>query len=138
MVVKWFIMIKRKSALWHKSMQLSVRSHEQIVCRGTSKKTGKSLSATFVICDGQVIYTQKIQIDGAARLRSKRRSPMGKYILKRILYIILVFFILSFMIYMIYNMLPVDKAAEAARADIQANRNLNYEERYEYCGGLIL
>lgn len=57
---------------------------------------------------------------------------MGKYILKRILYIILVFFFLSFLIFMIYNMLPVDKAAEAARAEITANRNLNYEERYEY------
>ena len=57
---------------------------------------------------------------------------MGKYILKRILYIVLVFFILSFIIYMIYNMLPVDKAAEAARAEIQANKNLDYEERYAY------
>lgn len=57
---------------------------------------------------------------------------MGKYILKRLLYIILVFFILSFLIYMIYNMLPVDKAAEAARAEITANKNLDYEERYEY------
>ena len=57
---------------------------------------------------------------------------MGKYIVKRITYIILVFFILSFLIFMIYNMLPVDKAAESARAEITANRNLNYEERYEY------
>jgi len=57
---------------------------------------------------------------------------MGKYIVKRILYIILVFFFLSFLIFMIYNMLPVDKAAESARAEITANRNLNYEERYEY------
>ena len=57
---------------------------------------------------------------------------MGKYIAKRILYIVLVFFILSFLIYMIYNMLPVDKAAEAARTEVQTNRRLNYEERYEY------
>lgn len=57
---------------------------------------------------------------------------MGKYIVKRMLYIILVFFILSFLIFMIYNMLPSDKAAESARAEITANRNLNYEERYEY------
>lgn len=57
---------------------------------------------------------------------------MGKYLVKRLLYIILVFFILSFLIFMIYNMLPVDKAAESARAEITANRNLNYEERYEY------
>ena len=57
---------------------------------------------------------------------------MGKYIVKRIIYIIDVFFILSFLIYMIYNLLPVDKAAEAARAESTANRNLNYDERYEY------
>ena len=57
---------------------------------------------------------------------------MGKYIVKRMAYIVLVFFILSFLIFMIYNMLPSDKAAESARAEITANRNLNYEERYEY------
>lgn len=57
---------------------------------------------------------------------------MGKYILKRLLYIILVFFILSFIIFMVYNMLPVDKAAEAATAEINANKNLDYNERYEY------
>ena len=57
---------------------------------------------------------------------------MGKYIVKRMAYIVLVFFILSFLIFMIYNMLPTDKAAESARAEITANRNLKYEERYEY------
>ena len=57
---------------------------------------------------------------------------MGKYILKRIAYIVLVFFILSFLLFMIYNMLPVDKAAEFARNEITANRNLDYNERYEY------
>ncbi len=57
---------------------------------------------------------------------------MGKYIIKRIAYILLVFLILSFMIFMIYNMLPVDKAAESARAELQANKHLNYDERYQY------
>ena len=57
---------------------------------------------------------------------------MGKYMVKRIAYIVLVFFILSFLLFMIYNMLPVDKAAEFARADITANKKLNYEERYQY------
>ena len=57
---------------------------------------------------------------------------MGKYIVKRIAYILVVFLILSFLIFMIYNMLPVDKAAEAARTEIQANKNLDYNERYEY------
>ncbi len=57
---------------------------------------------------------------------------MGKYLLKRAVYIVLVFLLLSFLLFMIYNMLPYDKAAEAARAEISANKNLNYEERYEY------
>lgn len=57
---------------------------------------------------------------------------MGKYILKRLLYILLIFLILSFLMFMIYNMLPVDKAAEAARNDIKANKNYDYDERYEY------
>lgn len=57
---------------------------------------------------------------------------MGKYIVKRLLYILLVFFILSFLIYMIYNMLPVDKAYDAAYQEIKANKNLDFDERYEY------
>ena len=57
---------------------------------------------------------------------------MGKYMLKRIVYIVLVFFILSFLLFMIYNMLPVDKAAEYARAEILANKQLDYQERYEF------
>lgn len=57
---------------------------------------------------------------------------MGKYIVKRLCYILVVFLILSFMIYMIYNMLPIDKAAEAAYTEIKANKLLNYEERYNY------
>ena len=58
---------------------------------------------------------------------------MGKYIVKRILYIILVFFILSFLLFLIYNMLPVDKAAETAKEEVKASRGkLDYDERYEY------
>ena len=62
---------------------------------------------------------------------------MGKYIVKRMLYILVVFLILSLMIFMIYNMLPVDKAMEKAREEAQnpANRNnpnFNMEERYTY------
>ena len=57
---------------------------------------------------------------------------MLKYVLKRLAYIVLVFFILSFLIFMIYNMLPIDKAAEYARNDITANKLLDYDERYDY------
>lgn len=62
----------------------------------------------------------------------KTEDIMVKYILQRLLYIVLVFFLLSFLLFMIYGMLPVDKAAEAARAEITANKNLDYNERYEY------
>lgn len=57
---------------------------------------------------------------------------MTKYIFKRILYIVIVFFILSFLIFMIYNLLPVDKAAEKAREEVTADRNLDYDARYTY------
>ncbi len=57
---------------------------------------------------------------------------MAKYILKRILYILLVFIILSFLVFSIYNMIPNDKAAAAAREEIKNNNKLNYEERYLY------
>jgi hypothetical protein len=56
---------------------------------------------------------------------------MGKYIIKRISYIPLAFVVLSFLLFMIYHMLPVDKAAEKAKEEVQANKTLNYEERYQ-------
>ncbi len=57
---------------------------------------------------------------------------MVRYVIKRCLYILLVFAILSFMIFMIYNMLPIDKAAQKASEEIKANKLLDYDERYEY------
>lgn len=57
---------------------------------------------------------------------------MARYIIKRILYILLVFIILSFLVFAIYNMIPNDKAAAQARAEVAANKNLKYEERYLY------
>ena len=57
---------------------------------------------------------------------------MIRYICKRLFYIVAVFLILSFLIYMLYNLLPSDKAAEAARAEIGADRTLDYAERYAY------
>ena len=47
---------------------------------------------------------------------------MGKYILKRLLYIVLVFLILSFLMYLIYNMLPVDKAAAKASEEVKLSK----------------
>ena len=43
---------------------------------------------------------------------------MGLYIIKRLSYILLVFLLLSFLLFMIYHMLPVDKAAEKAMTEV--------------------
>lgn len=57
---------------------------------------------------------------------------MGKYIVKRFLYIIVVFLILSFLLFLIYNMLPIDKAASTAAEAIKNDKShsLVYEEEY--------
>ena len=55
---------------------------------------------------------------------------MAKYIVKRILYMLGVLLLLSFVIFLIYNLLPVDKAADMAMQEIAANKNLVYAERY--------
>ena len=57
---------------------------------------------------------------------------MTRYILKRIAYMLGVLLLLSFLIFAIYNMLPVDKAADMAMQEIAANKNLIYAERYLY------
>ena len=54
---------------------------------------------------------------------------MAKYILKRLLYMLAVLLILSFLVFAVYNMLPVDKAADMAMQEIAANKHLNYAER---------
>lgn len=40
--------------------------------------------------------------------------------------------VLSFVIFLVYNLLPVDKAADMAMQEIAADRNLSYAERYLY------
>lgn len=57
---------------------------------------------------------------------------MGKYIVKRLLYMALVLLLLSFLVFAVYNLLPVDKAADMAMQEIAANKNLIYAERYLY------
>ena len=57
---------------------------------------------------------------------------MAKYIFKRLLYMAAVLLILSFLVFAVYNMLPVDKAADMAMQEIAANKHLNYAERYLY------
>ncbi len=58
---------------------------------------------------------------------------MGKYIIKRLLYIALVFLILSLLLFLIYNMLPVDRAASQAKEEVKQSHNqLDYDERYAF------
>ena len=57
---------------------------------------------------------------------------MAKYIIKRLAYMLLVLLLLSFLVFAVYNMLPVDKAADMAMQEIAANKNLIYAERYLY------
>ena len=57
---------------------------------------------------------------------------MGKYILRRLIYLLAVLLVLSFLVFAVYNMLPVDKAADMAMQEIAANKNLIYAERYLY------
>ena len=57
---------------------------------------------------------------------------MTRYIIKRLFYMLGVLLVLSFLVFAVYNMLPIDKAADMAMQDIAANKHLNYAERYLY------
>lgn len=57
---------------------------------------------------------------------------MTKYVLKRVAYMLIVLLALSFLVYAVYNLLPVDKAADMAMQEIAVNKNLVYAERYLY------
>ena len=62
---------------------------------------------------------------------------MAKYIIKRILYILLVFLILSFLLFVIYNMIPASKAYAATKAELDATAPaaralFNWDDRYYY------
>lgn len=57
---------------------------------------------------------------------------MVKYIFKRLLYMAAVLGVLSLLIFLVYNLIPVDKAADMAMQEIAANKNLIYAERYLY------
>lgn len=57
---------------------------------------------------------------------------MLKYILKRLGYLLGVLLLLSLLVYLVYNLIPVDKASDMAMQEIAGNKNLNYAERYLY------
>ena len=57
---------------------------------------------------------------------------MAKYIARRLVYALLLAIFVSFLVFLVYNALPIDKAADMAMQEIAANKNLIYEERYLY------
>lgn len=57
---------------------------------------------------------------------------MLKYIFKRLGYLLGVLLLLSLLVYLVYNLIPVDKASDMAMQEIAGNKNLNYAERYLY------
>lgn len=52
---------------------------------------------------------------------------MGKYVVKRIAYMLVVLIILSFILYMIYSLVPANRAYTDARADIQGMKGTSAE-----------
>ena len=56
---------------------------------------------------------------------------MAKYVGKRLVYMVVVFFVISFIMYMLYNLIPGDPAAielQTIRDEISAD---DYEEMYQ-------
>ena len=47
---------------------------------------------------------------------------MATYIVKRLIYMFAVLLALSFLVFFVYNLLPVDKAADMAMQEIAANK----------------
>ena len=66
---------------------------------------------------------------------------MGKYVLKRIGYMIIVLAILSLLMFLIYNLTPNNRAYTDARAEMQSNKqflqDLSEEERQAYFDELL-
>ena len=56
---------------------------------------------------------------------------MGKYILKRLGYLVIVAIILSFILYMIYSLVPANRAHTDAQALIKTMKNVTEEEKAE-------
>ena len=55
---------------------------------------------------------------------------MGKYILKRLVYIVLVFLIISFVMYALYNLIPTDPAKAQLEPQRKNLKPAEYEEKY--------
>ena len=53
---------------------------------------------------------------------------MGRYIVKRIIYMIFVFFVMSFVLFFLYNMIPGDPA----RAQLEPMKDKMSAQEYQY------
>ena len=56
---------------------------------------------------------------------------MTKYVIKRIGYMIIVFFVVSFLMYSVYNLIPSDPARAELEPLKQTLKPAEYEERYQ-------
>lgn len=54
---------------------------------------------------------------------------MGRYILKRLIYMILVFFLLTFVLFSIYQLMPANRAMTDARLELATMKKLTAEEK---------
>ncbi|MBR4434494.1 MAG: ABC transporter permease [Clostridia bacterium] len=54
---------------------------------------------------------------------------MGKYILKRLVYLVLVFFLLTFLLFVIYQLMPANRAFTDAQTELKTYKNLTEEEK---------
>ena len=54
---------------------------------------------------------------------------MGRYILKRLIYMIFVFFLLTFILFLLYQFMPANRAYTDARTEIQTMKQLSEEEK---------
>ena len=54
---------------------------------------------------------------------------MGRYILKRLIYMALVFFLLTFILFSLYQLMPANRAYTDARTEVQSMKQLSAEEK---------
>ena len=54
---------------------------------------------------------------------------MAKYIAKRLVYMVLVFFLLTFILFNLYQLMPANRAFTEARTEIQTMKRLTAEEK---------
>ena len=57
---------------------------------------------------------------------------MARYIAKRLVSMVLVFFLLTFILFVLYQMMPANRAYTDARTEIQTMKRLSEEEKAVY------